>query len=201
MPGVGVLQGCTIISSPGPSSRRSRGGCGQHGRGRGTIRKDVPECSNKSTNITHTFDNHSHRAGVPRLELCSNHGEPTLLTLASRCGSVGPLLRPGECTTTPVPLGEHDGAGGSRPQYVTGLFTESPFPSTLRRECAPRSRDKTDTGSTGTQPSQEGGKMSVGRIDSRNAAPRPTARSKTRRVVEFSTNYDTPHPHHWGGAI
>ena len=30
-------------------------------------------------------------------------GEPTPLALASRCGSVGPLFRPGECTTTTDP--------------------------------------------------------------------------------------------------
>ena len=37
---------------------------------------------------THTFDNHLHRVGVPRLERGSNRGEPTPLALASRCGSV-----------------------------------------------------------------------------------------------------------------
>ena len=40
------------------------------------------------------------------------------LTLVSRCGSVGPLLRPGERTTTPEPPGEYDEARGSRPQDV-----------------------------------------------------------------------------------
>ena len=50
--------------------------------------------------ITHTFGNHTHRAGVPRLERVSNCGEPTPLTLTLRCGSVG-SLRPRERTTTP----------------------------------------------------------------------------------------------------
>ena len=40
---------------------------------------------------THTFDNYMDRAGVPRPERGPNHGGPTLLTLASRCGCVGPL--------------------------------------------------------------------------------------------------------------
>ena len=35
-----------------------------------------------------------------------------------RCGGVGPLLRPRECTTTPDPPGEYDEARGSRPQDV-----------------------------------------------------------------------------------
>ena len=55
--------------------------------------------------------------------------EPTPLTLASRCGSVGPLLRPGECTTTPDPSGEYDETRGCRPQNVTDIFTETPFPA------------------------------------------------------------------------
>ena len=37
---------------------------------------------------SHTFDNRMHRAEVPRLERCSNHGEPTPLTLVSRCGGL-----------------------------------------------------------------------------------------------------------------
>ena len=56
--------------------------------------------------------------GSAKTRAGSNHGEPTPLTLASRCGSVGPLLRPGECTTTPSPPGEYDEARGSRPQDV-----------------------------------------------------------------------------------
>ena len=56
--------------------------------------------------------------GSAKTRAGSNHGEPTPLTLASRCGSVGPLLRPRECTTTSDPQGEHDEARGSRPQDV-----------------------------------------------------------------------------------
>ena len=67
---------------------------------------------------THTFDNCLHRTGVPRLRRGSYHGEPTPLTLASRGGSVGPLFRPGECSTAPDPSGEYDETRGSRPQDV-----------------------------------------------------------------------------------
>ena len=35
-----------------------------------------------------------------------------------RCGSVGPLLRLGERTTTPDPSGDYDGTRGCRPQDV-----------------------------------------------------------------------------------
>ena len=91
---------------------------------------------------THTFDNHSHRAGVSRLERGSNHGESTPLTLASRCGSVGPLLRPRECTTTPVPPGEYDEARGSRPRDVgvssLGPHSQRPTKGARRRRTTSR---------------------------------------------------------------
>ena len=51
-------------------------------------------CGDQPRLRTHTFDNHSHHAGAPKLERGSNHGEPPPLTLASRCGTVGPLLPP-----------------------------------------------------------------------------------------------------------
>ena len=54
---------------------------------------------------TRAFDNHSHRARVSRLERGSNRGEPTPLTLASRCGSVG---------TLPPPRGVYDDAESLR---------------------------------------------------------------------------------------
>ena len=77
--------------------------------------------------LTHTFDNHSHPAGVPKLERGSNYGEPTLLTSASRCGNMGPLLRLGERTTTPDPSGEYDETRGGRPQDVrVSIETRSP---------------------------------------------------------------------------
>ena len=55
--------------------------------------------------------------GSAKTRAGSNHGEPTPLTLASRCGSVGPLFRPVECTTPDLP-GEYDIARGSQPQDV-----------------------------------------------------------------------------------
>ena len=92
-----------------------------------------------ASSITHTFDNHTHRAGVPRLGRGSNRREPTPLSLASRCGSAGPLLCPGECTATSSLQG-HDRRGevGPKKRY------ESPWgdlaTSTLRRADAPRRR-------------------------------------------------------------
>ena len=72
----------------------------------------------------------------------SNHGEPTPLTLASRCGSVGPLLRPRECTTTPDPSGEYDEARGSRPQDVgvssSRPHSQRPTKGARRRQMASR---------------------------------------------------------------
>ena len=73
-------------------------------------------------NRTHTFDNRSHRAGVPRLERGSNHGVPTPLTSASRCGSVGLLFRLGECTTMPDPSGEYDETRGGVDPKMYGSF-------------------------------------------------------------------------------
>ena len=71
--------------------------------------------------------------GSAKTRAGSNHGEPTPLTSASRCGSVGPLLRPGE-RTTPDPPGEYDEARGSRPQdVVRGFFIETPFPAPYQR--------------------------------------------------------------------
>ena len=55
--------------------------------------------------------------GSAKSRASSNHGEPTPLALASRCGCVGPLLYPGECTMTLDPP-EYGGARGSRPQDV-----------------------------------------------------------------------------------
>ena len=71
---------------------------------------------------TRTFDNHTHRAGIPSLERSSNHRGPTPLTLASRCVRSG---RPGECETTPGPLEEYRGTRGCRPQNDTGFFLET----------------------------------------------------------------------------
>ena len=68
---------------------------------------------------------HTHTAKASRLERGSNHGEPTPLTLGSRYGSAYPLLRPGECATTPGPLGECDETRGSRLQNDTGFFLET----------------------------------------------------------------------------
>ena len=81
--------------------------------------------------MSHTSGNHPHlrqplaSRGSAKTRAGSNHGEPTPLTLASRCGSVGPLLRPRECTTTPDPSGEYDEARGSRPQDV-GVSSSRP---------------------------------------------------------------------------
>ena len=52
---------------------------------------------------THAFDNHMHCAGVPGLERGSNHWETAPLNLASRCGSVGLLFRPGSVQWRRVP--------------------------------------------------------------------------------------------------
>ena len=104
---------------------------------------------------THTFNNHSDRVGVSRLERGSNHWEPTPLTLDSRCGGVGPLLRPGECTstTTPDSSGAYDETRGCcRPQIATGLFTESPFPAL--REGQVHTISTTTTTTTSRQSSQ-----------------------------------------------
>ena len=45
--------------------------------------------------FAHTPSTATDRADVPRLVHGSNRGEHSPLTLASRCGSVYPLLRPG----------------------------------------------------------------------------------------------------------
>ena len=69
----------------------------------GTTIAHIPRIEYIPLLITHTFGNHTHRAGVPRLERGSNHGELTPLTLASRCGNVGPLLPPRGVYEAPVP--------------------------------------------------------------------------------------------------
>ena len=75
--------------------------------------------------------------GSAKTRAGSNHGEPTPLTLASRCGSVGPLLRSRECTTTPDPSGEYDETKGSWPQDDTGFRDPSPClpPKQTTRPC------------------------------------------------------------------
>ena len=45
-----------------------------------------------TTVSTHTFDNHMPRARAPRLERGPNHGGPSPLTQASRCGLGGSAL-------------------------------------------------------------------------------------------------------------
>ena len=64
---------------------------------------------------THTSDNYMHRAGVARPERGSNRGPHDVAVCVRSC-------RPGGCTMTPVPSGDHDETGGCRPQYDTGFF-------------------------------------------------------------------------------
>ena len=90
-------------------------------------------------NDTHTFDNHTHRTGVPRLGRGPNHREPTPLSLASRCGSVGPLLCPGESTATSSLQG-HDRRGEVDPKKRYEFPWGDLATSTLRRADVPRRR-------------------------------------------------------------
>ena len=135
---------------------------------------------------------------MPRLERGSNHGEPTLLlTLASRCGSVGLLFRLG---------GVYDDAGSLRgvrryegevdprtiPVSKTGhpvchpsrqhLFNEPPKPTATSRRGSQSDTSAKDTGDlTGqsARPLKRGAKrMGIG-LTPENASPRPTTLSKT----------------------
>ena len=72
---------------------------------------------------THTSDNYTQ--GVPTPECGFNHGEPTPLTLAYDVVVWVCSLRPGECTTTPSPLGGYDEMRECRPQNDTGLLLRS----------------------------------------------------------------------------
>ena len=66
------------------------------------------DSKHKTTYIhTHAYQPHLRQPLASRVSAKaragSNHGEATPLTLASRCGSGGPLHRPRECATTPDP--------------------------------------------------------------------------------------------------
>ena len=79
--------------------------------------------------LTHTFDNHSHRAGVPRLELAPIMGSlPHSLwphdVVVWVCSSAQGSVR------RRIPPGEYDEARGSRPQDV-GVSSLNFIPSTL----------------------------------------------------------------------
>ena len=76
----------------------------------------VHTCLQPSASITHTFDNHMHRAGVPRLERGPNHGGPAPLTLASRCGLCGSALSPGRVYARRGGRPQDDGISSVRPQ-------------------------------------------------------------------------------------
>ena len=118
--------------------------------------------------FTHSFDNHPHRAGVPRLEHGSNHGEPAPLTLASRCGSVGPLLRPGRCTTTPDPSGETTKRGVLSPNT---LWVSSRRPLS---KCPTNNRHTTTTMAT-SQHDREPGRAHNENTTGRHGSQRRTA--------------------------
>ena len=102
--------------------------CLRRGNGRG----------GRTRTIVHTFNNHTHRAEVLRLERGSGHGEPSPLTLASQCGSVsappprrvhsdagGPMARPAE---------KHSQEGGGE-EVGVGLTLRkiTPRPATRRK--------------------------------------------------------------------
>ena len=48
---------------------------------------------------------------------------------------VCPLIRPGECTTTPDPSGEYDERGEVNPKSGMGPFTEIPLPAAAKSRC------------------------------------------------------------------
>ena len=81
----------------------------------------------------------------------SNHGEPTPHILASRCGSVDPLLRPGECTTKPVLLGSTSKRGGANPTKARALHRDLLQRSTTSR--GTRTSTTTMTPAVATSPS------------------------------------------------
>ena len=136
--------------------------------------------------------------------------------------------RPGECITTPGPLGEYDEARGCRSQGNTGFFFSIPVTLGLsapaaqgRRRAATRAgqssqrNDNEPTGSKRRSAPADGtalagpwpdrstssprrGKEGAFGLTPQKAARRPTTRSK--RVGRITTSCNTPHLHLNGWA-